>query len=315
MKELEEVRARPAPQPHRSAGRTADVQLSAFARAQENEQLRAELGTELQKLAEIDAPTQERMLSVAQRMGQERLNPELLAKYARKEDMHKPLFQHAEQAQADAERAQAEGKEGEEEADPEAEEAERLAAAALQLASTNAEIPLILHRKVEDKEEALEAVGLDGGALQRTAPELQVDKEVALAAVTQCGLALEHAGGFPVLRGDPEVVLAAVSQNGLALRFASDELRADAEVVTAAVEQDGRALEFAAEALHDDEEVVISAVRQNGYALQWATPRLRADKEVVTEAVRQRGAALGYAATALRMRPDIQALAAESGWR
>jgi len=80
------------------------------------------------------------------------------------------------------------------------------------------------------------------------------------------------------------------------------------------VEQDGRALEFAAD-LHDDEEVVISAVRQNGYALQWATPRLRADKEVVTEAVRQRGAALGYAATALRMRPDIQALASESGWR
>ena len=77
----------------------------------------------------------------------------------------------------------------------------------------------------------------------------------------------------------------------------------------------GRALEFAAEALHDDEEVVIAAVRQNGYALQWATPRLRADKEVVTEAVRQRGAALGYASTALRMRPDIQALAAESGWR
>eukprot|EP01045_Picozoa_sp_COSAG04_P003734 COSAG04_NODE_155_length_22379_cov_5.613707_2_plen_195_part_00 len=113
MKELEEVRARPAPGPHRSAGRTADVQLSAFARAQENEQLRAELGTELQKLAEIDAPTQERMLSVAQRMGQERLNPELLAKYARKEDMHKPLFQHAEQAQADAEQAQEEGKEEE----------------------------------------------------------------------------------------------------------------------------------------------------------------------------------------------------------
>ena len=81
-------------------------------RAQENEQLRAELGTELQKLAEIDAPTQERMLSVAQRMGQERLNPELLAKYARKEDMHKPLFQHAEQAQADAKQPEEEKKEG-----------------------------------------------------------------------------------------------------------------------------------------------------------------------------------------------------------
>ena len=81
-------------------------------RAQENEQLRAELGTELQKLAEIDAPTQERMLSVAQRMGQERLNPELLAKYARKEDMHKPLFQHAEQPQADAKQAEEEEKEG-----------------------------------------------------------------------------------------------------------------------------------------------------------------------------------------------------------
>ena len=62
---------------------------------EENSSLRSELGAELAKLAEIDPDTQERMLSVTQRMGAGLLDPELLAKYARKQDLSLPLFQHA----------------------------------------------------------------------------------------------------------------------------------------------------------------------------------------------------------------------------
>ena len=62
---------------------------------EENSSLRSELGAELAKLAEIDVDTQERMLSVTQRMGGGLLDPELLAKYARKKDLSLPLFQHA----------------------------------------------------------------------------------------------------------------------------------------------------------------------------------------------------------------------------
>ena len=62
---------------------------------EENSSLRSELGAELAKLAEIDAETQERMLSVTQRMGTGLLDPELLAKFARKQDLSLPLFQHA----------------------------------------------------------------------------------------------------------------------------------------------------------------------------------------------------------------------------
>ncbi len=65
---------------------------------EENSSLRSELGAELAKLAEIDAETQERMLSVTQRMGTGLLDPELLAKFARKQDLSLPLFQHAAKA-------------------------------------------------------------------------------------------------------------------------------------------------------------------------------------------------------------------------
>ncbi len=73
---------------------------------EENSSLRSELGAELAKLADIDAETQERMLSVTQRMGAGLLDPELLAKFARKQDLSLPLFQHAAQAAAAAEAKQ-----------------------------------------------------------------------------------------------------------------------------------------------------------------------------------------------------------------
>lgn len=69
---------------------------------EENSSLRSELGAELAKLAEIDTGTQERMLSVTQRMGGGLLDPELLAKYARKQDLSLPLFQHAAKLVAQA---------------------------------------------------------------------------------------------------------------------------------------------------------------------------------------------------------------------
>ena len=106
-------------------------------------------------------------------------------------------------------------------------------------------IPAYLHRG-----KALQAVKVDGMALENASPELQADREVVLVAVQQDGEALEHAS--PELQADREVVLAAVQQDGNALFYTSPELKADREVVLAAVRQNGGALKYASSELRAD---------------------------------------------------------------
>jgi hypothetical protein len=118
----------------------------------------------------------------------------------------------------------------------------------------------ILKNMSKKKKQFLAEVKQDGLQLV-FATKLQNDKEVVLAAVNQCGWALEHASAE--LRNDKEVVLAAVNQNGWALRYASQELQNDKEVVLAAVTKHGSALENASEELQNNKEVCLVAVWQN----------------------------------------------------
>ena len=64
---------------------------------------------------------------------------------------------------------------------------------------------------------------------------LQNDKEIVLAAVTQCGDAWHHASRE--LQSEKEVALAAVTQDGRAINHASEELQSNKEVVQAAIMQ------------------------------------------------------------------------------
>ena len=77
-----------------------------------------------------------------------------------------------------------------------------------------------------DKEVVLAAMQ-NGLALYYADPELKKDREIVLAAVTQCGRALRCVGAE--LKKDREVVLAAFLQNILSLHDADPELRKDKE--------------------------------------------------------------------------------------
>lgn len=197
-----------------------------------------------------------------------------------------------------------------------------------------------------DRRLVMTAVQQNGAALEFADEALRADREAAggslplvgdsprklkvvLAAVKDCGLALELASD---LQGDPEVVMAAVGQCGEALRFATEELRAtsvvvlaalhsghkaflhaspalraDRETVARAVQIAGLALEFVAPVLQAEKELVILAVQQDGLALEFASEELRADKEVVKQAVQVHGLALWDAADELRQDPEITA--------
>ena len=146
-------------------------------------------------------------------------------------------------------------------------------------------------------------------ALEYASPELQADREVALAAVREDGLALEYAS--PELQADKEVVLEAIRQDGWLLEYASEELRGDREVVLEAVRQNVRALKYASEELKGDKEVALEAIRQDGWLLEYASEELRGDREVALEVVRGQKEKLIEVIKSMITQSDILAFASD----
>ena len=94
-----------------------------------------------------------------------------------------------------------------------------------------------------------------------------------LEALKLDGCALEDA--TEALHADRAFVLQAVKQNGQAIQYAAGERCTESEFVLEAVKMDGCALEDAAEALHADRDVVLEAVKQHLEALQFYSLALR----------------------------------------
>ena len=99
----------------------------------------------------------------------------------------------------------------------------------------------LMHMKSSQmtKSLVLDQVSKNGHQLEY-AKQYQDDKEVAMAAVTQCGAALCFCSIF--LQDDQDVVMQAVAQDGLSLRFASLRLKSDYDVCSAAVRQNAHAV-------------------------------------------------------------------------
>eukprot|EP00929_Paragymnodinium_shiwhaense_P059996 TRINITY_DN30000_c0_g2_i3.p1 TRINITY_DN30000_c0_g2~~TRINITY_DN30000_c0_g2_i3.p1 ORF type:complete len:543 (+),score=136.83 TRINITY_DN30000_c0_g2_i3:65-1693(+) len=142
------------------------------------------------------------------------------------------------------------------------------------------------------RDDVLQAVSLDGRALQHAAQQFRSDVEVVFAAVAQNGLALQDV--LEPLRNDPEVVIAAVQSHGGALEYTDSSIRRDRRIVVVAVAQYGPALKFAADELQSDRQVVLTAVKQDGRAVQYAAGPLRCDLEVAFTAVQSAGTAIRY---------------------
>ena len=171
------------------------------------------------------------------------------------------------------------------------------------------------------RQEALREIERDASVFSRLDPELQADREIALAAIRRQGrpalLDGEHGvtivdSGWttiPVvapteLEADREVAAATAFSQAFGpglLQYLTPELQADREIVREAVKQDGLALQFAAPELQADREIVREAVKQDGLALQYAAPELKADPEIVLEAVQGKALAFRLANPGLRI--------------
>ena len=104
-------------------------------------------------------------------------------------------------------------------------------------------------------------------------------KDLVLEAVKVDGLALEFAGID--LQNDKEIVLAAIKQYGGSLEFASNNLQNDKEIVLVAVKESGIALEFASIDLQNNKEIVLEAIKNEKYSFRYASSYLRNNKEII----------------------------------
>ena len=123
----------------------------------------------------------------------------------------------------------------------------------------------------------LEAIEIDGRAVKYAHENLQKKRTIALAAVTQNGLAL---ASLPEFSGDEEVVLRAIRQNPTAFQYASEEIRFKGKILMIALRQPipndlVSPLKFTSPELQQNRFVVRTAMDQDQSALKFASPFLQ----------------------------------------
>ena len=150
-----------------------------------------------------------------------------------------------------------------------------------------------------DRQVALAALRKDF-ALQYHPTELKADKEFVLAAVV-CGGCLQGALYYaaPVLKKDRDVVMAAVTHSD-ALSDADDVFKADREVVMAAVTFIGCAFKAASAELQGDKEIALLAIKGYPRMFSLASEELRGDKDVALLAVTADSDMLRYVSVPLK---------------
>lgn len=109
------------------------------------------------------------------------------------------------------------------------------------------------------------------------------DNSIVISYVIKNGLYLQYVPNNMMTKA---VVLAAVKNCGRALEFARSEHRTDKEVVLHAVQEDGLAISYASQPLKNDKQVALAAVQSNGFAIRFLTSNLREDDDVVSTAVK-----------------------------
>jgi len=138
--------------------------------------------------------------------------------------------------------------------------------------------------------------------LQKLSEILRKDKDVVFIAVSNDGLALNHAENF---KDDKDVVIAAVKKNGCALMDASDNLKNDKEVVLEAFKTCDHAVLYISPEFKQNEEVILAAVKNHGRAFQYVPKIFKDKKKIVLAALKTHSDAFLFVSERLKKDPEV----------
>jgi hypothetical protein len=160
-----------------------------------------------------------------------------------------------------------------------------------------------------DREIALAACGQNGLALLNMPPELLEDRHLLKVALSNIAMNFlcRESGGLCA----KEAALRLVRRNGLDLQHLEEHFKCDREIVLAAIQQNHAAISFADQELQYDfskhvyRAMAILQLSEDGMFLHWVLEELLDDRDVVLIAVRENGHALHFVPEPLRNDPSI----------
>lgn len=126
------------------------------------------------------------------------------------------------------------------------------------------------------KEDAIKIVEGNGYYIEWLPEQLQDTKEVAIAAVKQCGSTIEYTN----FCDDFDVACEAVKQCPVAIKLISDRLKRDRRLALEAVGRNGMALQFMPH-YADDREIVMTAIKKTPKSFAYAAKELRLDQDLI----------------------------------
>lgn len=117
----------------------------------------------------------------------------------------------------------------------------------------------------EEKKAVLYQVFQKGYNFSNLSSEWRNDRDVALAAVSNYGWAIQFFNEN--LRRDEELVKIAISNSGCAVNYVREYFGKNKEIGLLAVAQDGNAIFYLDEELQDDKDIIEAALFQNNYLI------------------------------------------------
>lgn len=139
-----------------------------------------------------------------------------------------------------------------------------------------------------DEELMISAVSLVGGCFKLISPDLQRNKDVALAALQTKNTL--YGAGFHLmpdeLKGDRDIILACVQKNGWVIKEVDKKFKEDWDIAMAAAVQNHLCMEEVPAKLLDNKDFIIELLaKQNYHVFDFVPDKLKDDKEFVKKAL------------------------------
>lgn len=121
------------------------------------------------------------------------------------------------------------------------------------------------------------------GLFLKFIPQFKSNRDVVLASVKNCGLALKYA--HKNLQNNKKVVLEAVKNNGYSLKYASNKIKNNKFIVSEAIGNHGIAFKFASYQLKNNIEIIFKSIEKFPYSIKYIPDKLLKNKDFIYQSI------------------------------